>query len=124
MLSRIPPGLPHVLRILARLCIPILVVYVFAYFVNVPTWAFVLLEILSVPAYVTGHIRNKSYREHRAAARFGAVLPPRYNGESFGNIDLLQKFQKIYKHGYLGQYSPESGNCGVEIDCYYAQATV
>ncbi|THH31300.1 hypothetical protein EUX98_g2878 [Antrodiella citrinella] len=102
MIMRVPPGAPHVLRFLLALSVPVVFIYICSYFVNIPTWALILLQVVSVPAYVAARLTNRHYRQVRAAARYGAVLPPAHNGKQFANFDVLVKFQNIYKNGYPG----------------------
>ena len=98
-----PPGLPFVLLSIWLLSIPLLSVYALTYFVTLPTWAFVLLEAISLPIFIATRINLKWWREQRAAARLGAVFPPPAPGKSFANVDLLFMFQEIYRHGYMGE---------------------
>ncbi|KAH8106028.1 cytochrome P450 [Cristinia sonorae] len=102
MPSSVPPGLPHVLRSLVYLSAPFLAVYVFSYFVKIPTWAFLVLQTVCLPIYLVACVKIKDFRGRRAAAHLGAIPPPSHDGESLGNIDILVKFQRIYKQGFLG----------------------
>ena len=102
--SALPAGLPFVLPTLPFLLVPPLSVYAVTYFVNLPSFAFILLEVLSLPLALSVYISLKSLRDHRAAARFNAILPPSLDGVKLGNIDILSTCLHAWKHGYIGMY--------------------
>ncbi|TCD69853.1 hypothetical protein EIP91_005930 [Steccherinum ochraceum] len=94
-------GLPHVLRSLAYLSPPVIVVVVASYAFCIPTWATILLSIASLPAYVASRIWYRYWDQRRRAAAIGAAFPPGYNGVKLGNLDLLVKLRDGFQNGYL-----------------------
>ncbi|KAH9849997.1 cytochrome P450 monooxygenase pc-3 [Lenzites betulinus] len=61
-----------------------------------------LIAIVSVPAVVWGRLSLARRRVRLAAKRVGAVLPPSWEGKSFGNFDLLNYALERFANGYLG----------------------
>ena len=103
MPSFVPSGFPIVLRYLGTISVPVFSVLLLTYVVAIPTWAFILLEVISLPIFFAARIHLKNLRERRAAAQLGAALPSRFDGSQLGNYDLLLRLQNAYKRGYLGQ---------------------
>ncbi|KAI0663216.1 cytochrome P450 monooxygenase pc-3 [Cubamyces menziesii] len=105
----LPPGLPFIMRRLAVNLIPALVVSLASRLLRVlfdfqlPKLAVLLLEILSVPVVYISRIQLRKWRVRRAAAQMGAVLPPHWDGQRFGNVDLLNHFLERFQNGYLGE---------------------
>ncbi|KAJ7181130.1 cytochrome P450 monooxygenase pc-1 [Mycena filopes] len=66
----------------------------------VPTWAAILLAIVSLPVYTFVRVVLRDWRNNRAAAALGARLVPVVKGTSIGSIDILkrQRFNRV--HGY------------------------
>ncbi|KAH8106029.1 cytochrom P450 [Cristinia sonorae] len=96
-----PSALSRILHSLTHFAIPFIAVYVLSRFVDVTAWAFVILQAVCLPIYLAARVQFRELQERRAAARRGAILPPPLEGKSFGSIDLLIKFMKVFKEGYL-----------------------
>lgn len=63
-----------------------------------------LIAIVSVPAVVWARLSLARRRVRLAAKRVGAVLPPSWEGKSFGNFDLLNYALERFANGYLGEW--------------------
>ncbi|KAH9914218.1 cytochrome P450 [Fomitopsis serialis] len=67
-----------------------------------PTPVVVVLCILSIPAtFVTVNFIVMRAQMQRAA-KFGSALPPQWEGKWIGNLDVLIRFLKAWKEGYIG----------------------
>ena len=114
----LPPGLPFITRRLAVNLIPALVVSLASRLLRVlfdfqlPKFAVLLLEVLSVPVVYISRIQLHRWRVRRAAAQMGAVLPPHWDGQRFGNVDLLNHFLERFQNGYLGETLSMLRCCG------------
>ncbi|KAL7282251.1 hypothetical protein ACG7TL_003720 [Trametes sanguinea] len=63
----------------------------------------IVAALLSVPAGCAARIFFRDWSACRRAASLGAVLPPRWDGRSIGNFDLLTDFLERFHTGYLGE---------------------
>ena len=109
---KLPPGLqPYTLKgLAAKVVVPIAAVVALARAlrlatqgaVTLPTWLVALLAVLSVPALHAGRTVQHRWSVRLRARRMGAVLPPRWDGKRFGNLDILEYSLDRYHHGYIG----------------------
>ncbi|KAJ3878017.1 cytochrome P450 monooxygenase pc-1 [Lentinula edodes] len=65
-----------------------------------PTWIFVIISVLSLPALITCRILLRDWRQRRDAAAIGARIAPRVKGKWFANLDLLKMMMNNYYKGY------------------------
>ncbi|KAF8829968.1 hypothetical protein HHX47_DHR2000231 [Lentinula edodes] len=65
-----------------------------------PTWIFVIISVLSLPALITCRILLRDWRQKRDAAAIGARIAPRVKGKWFANLDLLKMMMNNYYKGY------------------------
>lgn len=104
----LPPGVPFLARSLLALSFyPLLIVASARLFhrfagLAIPVWLVPLLALASVAASTAATIALRERRVRRAAARLGAVLPPRWDGRAIGHVDLLRSMVHEYKNGYIG----------------------
>ncbi|KAJ7135106.1 cytochrome P450 [Mycena filopes] len=124
-----PPGVLFLASILpALLAPPLLTTGLFVFLkhfhsVWAPTWAVVLLSILSIPAAFTAQVQYRDYTHRRDAAALGAILPPELEC-GFGGISTVIRSVRDVAIGYPGQLlsqrCDETGgeylwdSCGVE----------
>ena len=114
----LPPGLPFITRRLAVNLIPAIAVSLAARILrllfdyDIPKLAVLLLEVLSVPIVYVLRVQLRRWRVRRAAAQLGAVLPPHWDGQRFGNVDLLNHFLERFQNGYLGETLSMLRCCG------------
>ncbi len=108
------PGLRLILRFFVNNLIPVSSVWLLSRLLtayneslHIPTALVVLAAFLSIPATFSFRIVLKNLRTRRAAKRMGAILPPRWDGRSFGNFDLLQHTVDRFQNGYIGQCHDE-----------------
>lgn len=105
---KVPPGLPNTLRRGAVNLSPVAVVLLLGRLMRVlfdfklPAIVVALAAIASVPAFYMLRLVAHRRRVRRAAKRAGAVLPPEWNGEKFGNRDLLVRAIDRFQNGYIG----------------------
>ncbi|KAI0934647.1 hypothetical protein AcV5_006422 [Taiwanofungus camphoratus] len=103
----LPPGVPFLARgLLALSFYPLLIVASARLFhrfagLAIPVWLLPLLALASVAASTAATIALRERRVRRAAARLGAVLPPRWDGRAIGHVDLLRSMVHEYKNGYI-----------------------
>ncbi|KAI1789057.1 cytochrome P450 [Ganoderma leucocontextum] len=108
LLSRLGPGLPLVLWWFLSQLTPAATVVVAAYILRsrdvipIPTFLVALTTVLSIPLLHVARIVYRKWSIKRRAARMGAVLPPRWDGESFGNMDLIKYSMEGWRKGYPG----------------------
>lgn len=69
-----------------------------------PTWIFVIISVLSLPALITCRILLRDWRQKRDAAAIGARIAPRVKGKWFANLDLLKMMMNNYYKGYPGTF--------------------
>lgn len=104
-----PPGLPETLRRGAVNFSPVAAVLLLGRLLRVmfdfklPAIVVALTAIASVPAFYMLRLVAHRRRVRRAAKRAGAVLPPEWNGEKFGNRDLLVRAIERFQNGYIGR---------------------
>ncbi|OSC98999.1 cytochrome P450 monooxygenase pc-2 [Trametes coccinea BRFM310] len=105
---KVPPGWPYLIGRLTVHLAPavgvVLLARVLNAFLDVQA-SFLLIALaatLSVPAVYALRILYNEWRIRRKAASLGAILPPRWDGKSFGNMDLLNFFLEQFYKGYLG----------------------
>ncbi|EIW61469.1 cytochrome P450 monooxygenase pc-3 [Trametes versicolor FP-101664 SS1] len=105
---KVPPGLPETLRRGAVNFSPVAAVLLLGRLLRVmfdfklPAIVVALTVIASVPAFYMLRLVAHRRRVRRAAKRAGAVLPPEWNGEKFGNRDLLVRAIERFQNGYIG----------------------
>nr|BED42918.1 cytochrome P450 monooxygenase [Trametes versicolor] len=104
------PGLRLILRFFVHSLIPVSSVWllsrlltVYNESLHISSGLVALAAILSIPALFTFRIVLKNLRTRRAAQRMGAILPPRWDGRSFGNFDILQHTVDRFQNGYIGE---------------------
>ena len=110
MPQKLPPGLPFVARSLAVNLLP--AVLVFALVRTLRTFGLldarfsqlwvVLAAVVSIPTAYAGRIMFSRWSVKRRAARMGAVLPPKREGKSLGNVDILTHSMEMFRRGYPG----------------------
>ena len=71
--------------------------------VVIPNWLGAIIVALTIPTYHIGHATLRYWRNARKAARLGAVLPPRWQGNLPGSYDLLQLVDQAYYRGFLSE---------------------
>ncbi|KAI0751543.1 cytochrome P450 monooxygenase pc-2 [Daedaleopsis nitida] len=108
MPSKIPPGLPYFFRRLGVTLLPAVAVFAASRVlasqrgVDLVTIWVALAALLSVPAAYAARIVYWRWSVKRKAARAGAVLPPSWEGTSFGNMDILKWCMTRFFSGYPG----------------------
>ncbi|KAI0663220.1 cytochrome P450 monooxygenase pc-3 [Cubamyces menziesii] len=106
--GKVPPGLPFLARRLVVGLAPAIVVSLLSRLLQVflcielPSFIIILVAVLAAPLFYVLRISLRNWRIRRAAARLGAVLPPRWDGQSFANLDLLQQILSRIATGYPG----------------------
>ena len=107
--SRLPPGVPLIIRAFSVNILPVAVVVLASRFlrthidIKIPTFLVVLIALLSIPAFHAARIVHRSWSIKRRAACMGAVLPPVWEGKSFGNLDILKNGLEMIRRGYPGR---------------------
>lgn len=107
--SRLPPGLPLVLWWFLSQLSPAATVVVVARILHshnvlhIPAVLVGLTAVLSIPLWYAVRIVHRKWSIKRRAARMGAVLPPSWEGESFGNMDLFKESMERWTKGYPGK---------------------
>ena len=107
--SKLPPGLPLVLWWFLSQLSPAATVVVVARVLHshnvlhIPSLFIGLIAFLSIPLWYAVRIVYKKWSIKRRAARMGAVLPPSWEGESFGNMDLFKECMERWTKGYPGE---------------------
>ncbi|CAA7268977.1 unnamed protein product [Cyclocybe aegerita] len=104
----LPPGPVYVLQNLPSVIAPPAVVWLFAKLlaarpelgVVLPIWAIVLGSVLSLPILLSLRVKYRDYKDRRAAAAHGAVMPPTVWTRWPGGISLLRKVLHNFKDGY------------------------
>ncbi len=102
------PGFPHVFWwILSHLTPAAAVVaaarVLYSYnVVHIPTFLVALTSVLSIPLLRVVRVVYGRWSIKRRAARMGAVLPPSWDGEKFGNMDLVKIGMEGWRKGYPG----------------------
>lgn len=76
---------------------------------TIPKWAIALAATVSIPPYHILRAWFQYWRNASQAARFGAVLPPRWDGKLPGNWDLLMGLNNAVENGYLSEFGQENG---------------
>lgn len=71
----------------------------------VPTWASILVPLVSIPTFFLGRARLRYWRNTRRAAQLGAQLPPRWEGKLPGNWDVVMLADDSYTKGFLSELS-------------------
>lgn len=70
---------------------------------SLSTWLITFLAIFAVPSYHIGYAKLRYWHNARKAARLGAVLPPRWQGNLPGSWDLMQLVDQAYYRGFLSK---------------------
>ncbi|KAI0332391.1 cytochrome P450 monooxygenase pc-2 [Cubamyces sp. BRFM 1775] len=105
---KVPPGLPFVTHRLVVVLAPAVLAPLLSRLlqaflqIELSYLTTILAAVLLVPTVYVSRIILHSWRIRRAAARIGAVLPPRWDGHSFGNLDLLRYILSRIQSGYPG----------------------
>ncbi|KAI0638092.1 cytochrome P450 monooxygenase pc-3 [Trametes polyzona] len=105
---KVPPGLPDTLRRGTINLSPAAAVALLsrllrvALDVKLPIILVVLAAVASVPLVYLIRLKLRDWRISRALARTGTTLPPFWDGETFGNRDILEKAVERFKNGYIG----------------------
>ncbi|KAL6298478.1 cytochrome P450 [Sparassis latifolia] len=96
----LPPGIPFLARFLISISIPLLFVLACARHFTFPPWLTLVAAFLGIPAWpVVSYLVNE-WRIAGAAARHGAVFPPRWQA-SIGGLDIIRTMVDSFLHGYL-----------------------
>ncbi|KAI0779781.1 cytochrome P450 monooxygenase pc-2 [Fomes fomentarius] len=111
MPPKLPPGLPFLVRRLGVNLFPAAAIFAFSRALQtfgvldakLSTFWIALAAVLSIPAVYVGRILYRDWSVEQRAARVGAVLPPRWDGKSFGNVDILKYSLEMFRRGYLGE---------------------
>ncbi|KAI0772038.1 cytochrome P450 monooxygenase pc-2 [Trametes elegans] len=108
--AQLPPGVPFVLRGIAVTVLPsVTVVLLLSHVLNtilgfaLPGIVVLLAAVFSVPVGYALRIALTDWRIRMLAARTGAILPPRWDGKSLGNVDLFRHVLERFNNGYLGE---------------------
>ncbi len=72
---------------------------------HIPAILVGLTSIMSIPLWYAVRIVYRKWSIKRRAARMGAVLPPRWEGESFGNMDIFKECLERWTKGYPGEWT-------------------
>ncbi|OSC98998.1 cytochrome P450 monooxygenase pc-3 [Trametes coccinea BRFM310] len=105
--SKLPPGVPFLIRRLFFNLAPATAILAASRLLEVvfqlrpPTVAIIVIALLSIPALYILRIVLHEWHVRRAAARIGAVLPPRWEGRSIGNMDILDHVMERFYKGYI-----------------------
>ncbi|TFK35054.1 cytochrome P450 monooxygenase pc-3 [Crucibulum laeve] len=109
----LPPGPVYLARLLPFFLLPTVLIYGSLKvlhdqgIVSFPTWAIVLLCVVSRPVlFVVGRF-YKRFQDRRAAAAVGAVIAPHVEGNYPGGLDLMAAMIKSLKTGYPGDVFDE-----------------
>lgn len=70
--------------------------------IHVPAFLVALTSVLSIPLVRVVRVLSRRWSIRRRAARMGAVLPPSWDGEKFGNLDLVKTAMEGWTKGYPG----------------------
>ncbi|KAI9066435.1 cytochrome P450 monooxygenase pc-2 [Trametes sanguinea] len=104
---KVPPGVPFLIRRLFSNSVPVTVILAASrvldvvFHLRLPTVAIIVIAGLSIPTLYILRIALHEWHVRRAAARIGAVLPPRWEGRSIGNLDILNHVMERFYNGYL-----------------------
>ncbi|KAJ7023596.1 cytochrome P450 [Mycena alexandri] len=121
-----PPGVAFIASILPALFAPpiftvgLLIFLQEFHSVSVPTWAAIILSILSIPGALTLQIQYRDYTHRRDAAALGAVLPPELDS-GFGGISTVLRSVRDVAVGFPGQLLSQrcdeigSNTCGIRV---------
>lgn len=114
---QLPPGLVALVRLLPRFLFAPATIYVSLQVYKAlvgepaPQWLSIPAYLLALPATFVANILYTRIRDHRAAARHGAVLPPSINYRWPGALDKLSDLVRNFKNGYQCKYHGcSSGN--------------
>ncbi|KAF8890381.1 cytochrome P450 [Infundibulicybe gibba] len=102
----LPPGIKYLLRLSPRIIGPPLLIYLANLFfhtylhVVLPQWYLVAGYSFCIPLALLFEVQYFNFVNHRAAARLGAVLPPRVGDWTPGGIGSLLAATRAFKTGY------------------------
>lgn len=112
------PGLRLILRFFVNNLIPVSSVWllsrlltVYNESLHISSGLVALAAFLSIPTLFAFRIAFKNLRTRRAAQRMGAILPPRWDGRSLGNFDILQHTVDRFQNGYIGKWA--------RVECFF-----
>ncbi len=103
---KVPPGPAYLLRLLPHVLYPAAIVYAIIdlagrlFSVSVPPWLIVVAIILAKPTLFIANRYYQFFKNERAAAYNGAVLPPPVR-ESL--LSVVGKLTKSMANGYPGE---------------------
>lgn len=104
----LPPGVPFLIRVslilaFAPVCVVIVANFIWRHTdVALPTWPVTLLTVASTPLTILVRVWYRQWKYQRAAARLGAIMPPRWVGKKLGNLDILKEMLQTMQSGYIG----------------------
>ncbi|KAH9950984.1 cytochrome P450 [Amylocystis lapponica] len=113
-MAGLPPGVSFILRIFLLLSIPSICASVAAKFaaryldIVVPPWLAIFTSFVVIPLCVILHKTRNNLQMRREAERLGAILPPRWNGKWFANVDLIPALMNAFVNGYPGDFLGEN----------------
>lgn len=107
--KKVPPGLPDTIRRGSIMLSPVAVILSLshvlrmAFNVKLHVIFIALAAIVSIPIVIWLRLFLWRLRVRLAVKRTGTVLPPSWDGRSFGNYDLLQYALERFHNGYPGE---------------------
>ncbi|KAI0337412.1 cytochrome P450 monooxygenase pc-3 [Trametopsis cervina] len=63
-----------------------------------------LAALLTIPVYNVVRLKLRERSERKRAKMMGAPFPPRFEGESFGSVDILFKMMEQVQNGFLSEF--------------------
>ncbi|OSX56951.1 hypothetical protein POSPLADRAFT_1067971 [Postia placenta MAD-698-R-SB12] len=107
----LPPGVPFLIRVslilaFAPVCVVIVANFIWRHTdVALPTWPVTLLTVASTPLTILVRVWYRQWKYQRAAARLGAIMPPRWVGKKLGNLDILKEMLQTMQSGYIADFA-------------------
>jgi len=115
LMSKLPPGLPFILRRLFSWKVVGYSAFVYALHVgtrkasaNVPLWMIVSSSIAALPALLLAQCQLEYWMNQRKARSLGARLVPTVPTRWPGGIDLIATIINVFKMGYIGELTTRS----------------
>ncbi|KDR66459.1 hypothetical protein GALMADRAFT_259238 [Galerina marginata CBS 339.88] len=113
----LPPGADYLLRLFPRLAIPSGIAYVSLKLLQqrqgleIPQWLIIVIAVLARPALFIFGLFYSRWKDERAAAAHGAVIPPRVQ-QSPSSImaDLIDGIRSGYPANFFWRWSNAYGN--------------
>ncbi|KAJ6563339.1 cytochrome P450 [Mycena vulgaris] len=103
-----PPGIIHLSKVLPGVLAPAIGISFLKWLVetylnvHASRWVFALVCLLSFPLALTFRVQYKLWVDRRAAAAYGAILPPALPS-SIGGIDLIRTMVRQMAESYPGE---------------------